>query len=97
MNFDETKMYRCDTPVIFKITNFNWQSPNGRSETVIQLHQVNSHSELWGAVYPAAQMDWKVRRKIKWWLVPIKTVDYLKYALEDGQLCPCNRHKQVAA
>lgn len=97
MVLDESKMYRCDTPIIFKITNFNWSEPYRTSETLIKLYEADNHVHLWSAVYPAQLMDWKIRRKIKWWLVPCKNVDYSQYALEAGQLCPCNRHKEAVA
>lgn len=91
MQFDENKMYRCDTPVIFKITDFNTFDPTFRSEERMLLKDVQSRVHLWSATY--GLLEWKFRRKIKWWLVPCKNINYKEYELEEGQLCPCNIHK----
>lgn len=90
---DESKMYRCDTPIIFKVTNFNWPASQYRTtQSVIRVDEIQSYETLWGAVYPAQSMDWKVRRMIRRFIMPVPNVDYTKYELSNGQLCPCDKH-----
>lgn len=90
---DESVRYRCDTPVIYKITNYNWPQSHRTSESIIRVDQIQSYDTMWGAAFPAQLMDWKVRRMIRVFTMAVPNVDYSKYALADGQECTCDSHK----
>lgn len=91
---DETKMYRCDTPILFKVTNFNWPVIDRVSNNVIRVDQIESYEHFYGALFPAQLMDWQERRKIRRFILPVPSVDYTQYALEQGQPCSCDKHKE---
>lgn len=86
---DESLNYRCDTPIRFKITDYNFR-PIKTSDTHIRLFELESYRNLWGAVYPMELMGWNKRKKIKTWVLACKDIDYTQYALQRGQLCPCD-------
>ena len=88
-------MYRCDTPIIYKVTNYNAHPDSGMrmTQSIVRLDEVEAHDDLWGAVYPAQLMDWKIRRLIRIFTMPVPNVDYSKYALQPGQQCTCDKHK----
>lgn len=91
---DETKMYRCDTPILFKVTNYNWPVELRVSDSVIRVDQIESFEHLYGAAFPAQLMDWQKRRKIRRFILPVPNVDYTQYALQQGQPCTCDKHKE---
>jgi hypothetical protein len=89
---DESLMYRCDTPIIHKVTNYNWPESDRTTESIIRIDKMKAYDDMWGAVFPAHLMDWKVRRKIRIFIMAVPNVDYSKYALQPGQECTCDKH-----
>lgn len=91
---DETKMYRCDTPIIYKVTNYNVPADSDirTTESRIRVDQMENYDIMWGAVFPAQLMDWQKRRKIRIFTMPVPNVDYSKYALQPGEQCTCDKH-----
>lgn len=84
---DESQRYRCDTPIMFKIEDNNL---NLRSIDRIQVCDIESRLQIWGAVYSRKYVNQDYRVEISAWALPCEDVDYTSYALPEGQLCPCD-------
>ena len=81
--------------MIYKVTNYNAPHDSGMrtTQSIVRADQIEAHDHMWGAVYPAQLMDWKIRRRIRVFTMAVPNVDYSKYALQPGQPCTCNKHQ----
>jgi hypothetical protein len=85
---DESKRYRCDTPIMLKIEDNNLDL---RSNDRIQIQEMESRLEIWGAIYSRKYVNQDYRVEVSAFLSACKDVDYTQYVLPEGQLCSCDK------